>query len=103
MAYWMHANSKAIYNCTFAPASFSAPEGTKLTYNPATKRLYLHLFEYTAGGTLRLPGYAGKIRYAQLLNDDSELLYSEDGNDLILKMPKVRPPYEIPVVELMLQ
>ena len=46
MAYWMHANSKAIYNCTYAPDSFKVPEGTKLTYNKTTGKLYIHLFEY---------------------------------------------------------
>lgn len=102
LAYWMHANSKSIYDCTFAPASFTQPEGTRLTYNATTKRLYVHLFNFTAGGTLVLPGYAGKIKYAQLLNDDSEILYTTEGNDIVLKMPKVRPPYEIPVIELLL-
>jgi len=103
LAYWMHANSKAIYNCTFAPATFTVPEGTKLTYNAAKKYLYLHLYDYSAGGTLRLVGYAGKVRYAQLLNDYSELLFTTEGADIILKMPKVRPPYEIPVVELRME
>jgi alpha-L-fucosidase len=102
LAYWMHANSKSIYDCTFAPASFTQPEGTRLTYNATTKRLYVHLFNFTTGGTLVLPGYAGKIKYAQLLNDDSEILYTTEGNDIVLKMPKVRPPYEIPVIELLL-
>jgi alpha-L-fucosidase len=98
--YWMHANHKAIYDCTFAPDLFAQPEGDKLTYNPSTKKLYVHLYNFVAGGTLVLPGYAGKIGYAQLLNDDSEILYTTEGNDIVLKLPKVRPPYEIPVIEL---
>ncbi len=102
LSYWMHANSKAIYDCTFAPASFVIPDNTKLTYNPKTGKLYLHLFDFTEGGTLTLPGYAGKFKYAQLLNDDSEILYTTSGSDVILKMPKVSPPYEIPVIELTL-
>lgn len=100
LAYWMHANSKSIYDCMNAPESFTQPEDTKLTYNPTTKKLYVHLFNFTEGGTLTLPGYAGKIKYAQLLNDYSEILYTTEGNDIVLKMPKVRPPYEIPVIEL---
>jgi alpha-L-fucosidase len=52
---------------------------------------------------LVLPGYAGKIKYAQLLNDDSEITSNTEGSDIVLKMPKVRPPYEIPVIEIMLQ
>jgi alpha-L-fucosidase len=105
MAYWMHANDKAIYNCTYAPAEFKAPEGTKLTYNPHTKRLYVHIYEYPADGKLVLPAYNGKIKYAQFLNDDSELKYTTtaNGTDLELQLPHNKPPYNIPVVELTLQ
>ncbi|MHB8209703.1 alpha-L-fucosidase, partial [Mucilaginibacter sp.] len=103
MAYWMHANSRAIYNCTFAPDSFKIPEGTKLTYNKTTKRLYIHLYDYPKG-ELVLPGYKGKIKYAQFLNDASEILYKDSGNDdLVLTLPTKKPAYEIPVIELMLQ
>ena len=102
MAQWMHANSKAIYNCTHAPETFLVPDNDKLTYNAATKRLYVHLFEYPASGALTLKGYKGKIKYAQFLHDDSELQYKEDGNDLILTIPIKKPRFEIPVVELVL-
>jgi alpha-L-fucosidase len=100
LGYWMHANSKAIYNCTNAPDGFVAPEGCKLTYNKTTGRLYIHVFEYPQG-KLILPGYQGKIKYAQFLNDDSELLFTPSGSgDLELTLPAKRPPYEIPVIEL---
>ncbi|HVX49522.1 MAG TPA: alpha-L-fucosidase [Chitinophagaceae bacterium] len=101
LAYWMHANNKSIYNCTYAPQGFTAPENTLLTYNPGTKRLYVHLLQYP-NGTLVLPGYKGKIKYAQFLNDDSELLYKEDGDNIVLMLPAKKPPYEIPVIELVL-
>ncbi|MBS1525709.1 MAG: alpha-L-fucosidase [Bacteroidetes bacterium] len=100
MAYWMHANSQAIYDCTYAPSSYKVPEGTKLTYNPKTKKLYIMLYDYPADGRLKLPGYAGKVKYAQFLNDYSELKYSDNGGDTELKLPKMKPPYDIPVVEL---
>jgi alpha-L-fucosidase len=104
IAYWMHANSKAIYDCTLAPATYKAPNNTKLTYNPQTKRLYVHLYEYPTDGKLILPGYEGKVKYAQFLNDESELRYKPaNGGDLELTLPKNKPRYEIPVVELILQ
>jgi alpha-L-fucosidase len=105
LAYWMHANNNAIYGCTFAPDDYKTPEHDKLTYNPRTKRLYIHLYDYPADGRLVLPGYAGKVKYAQFLNDDSELKYApaETGSaDLVLTLPHQRPPYDIPVVELVL-
>jgi alpha-L-fucosidase len=102
IADWMYANDSAIYDCTFAPEGFKVPEGTKLTYNKTTKRLYLHLYNYPAGKLL-LPGYNGKIKYAQFLNDHSELLYAASGSDdLELTLPLKQPRYEIPVVELVL-
>lgn len=102
LAQWMHANSKSIYNCSFAPETFQAPANDKLTYNATTKRLYVHLYDYPSTGSLLLPGYKGKIKYAQFLNDNSELQYKEQGNDLVLTLPEKKPGYEIPVVELVL-
>jgi len=103
LSYWMHANSKSIYGATLAPDSFKVPSGQKLTYNAKTKRLYIHLYDYPADGKLVLAGYKGKINYAQFLNDYSELKYTENGSDIELALPKNKPPYEIPVVELSLQ
>ncbi len=104
MAYWMHANDKAIYNCTFAPAEYKIPGKTKLSYNPATKRLYIFIYDYPTDGKLIMPGYDGKISYAQFLNDKSELLYKTSGNgDVELKLPLNKPLYEIPVIELALK
>jgi alpha-L-fucosidase len=101
---WMKFNSKAIYGCTQAPEGFIAPSGTLLTYNPETKRLYVHLMEYP-GSTLRLPGYKGKIRYAQFLHDASEIRFKPAGDnpdDLVLSLPAQKPTAEIPVIELVL-
>jgi alpha-L-fucosidase len=104
LAYWMHANSKAIYDCTYAPDGFKAPDNDKLTYNPLTRRLYIHLYDYPPDGKLVLPGYSGKVRYAQLLNDDSEVKMETAGSssDITLRLPIQKPKYEIPVVELIL-
>ena len=103
IAYWMHANDRSIYGCTYAPDSYAVPKGTKISYNPKTKRLYLFLYQTPSDHKLLLPGYKGKVTYAQVLSDASEVTYSTQGKDLILSLPKVRPPYEIPVIELMLQ
>jgi alpha-L-fucosidase len=107
MAYWMHENNQSIYNCTFPLAQYNLPEsmGERLTYNPKTKKLYLHLFNYPADGELVLPNYNGKISYAQFLNDDSEVPFkaADNGTDIVLKLPLTKPPYEIPVVELSLK
>lgn len=103
---WMHANNKSIYSCTFAPDEYKVNEHFKLTYNPKTKRLYVHVYDYPTDGKLLMPGYAGKIKYAQFLNDYSELSFAQpDGNstDLVLTLPVQKPNFEIPVVELVLK
>jgi alpha-L-fucosidase len=106
LALWMHANDKSIYNCTFAPADFKVPEGTKLTYNAAKKKLYIHLFDYPKDGLITLPGYKSRLDYSQFLHDDSELLVDEaksTGDDIVLKLPKQKPDYNIPVIEISLK
>jgi len=106
LAIWMHANSQAIYNCSYAPAEYAAVDGAKTTYNKAAKKLYVHLFDYPKDGTLILKGYAKQAKYAQFLHDNSELQIDKEkskGDDLVLKLPTKKPNFEIPVVELLLK
>jgi len=107
LGYWMDAHSDAIYNCTYAPDEFALPENVnaRLTYNPTERKLYLHLFDYPSTGTITLPDYGGKVRYAQLLNDYSEIQFVQADNkeDIILTVPKVKPPYEVTVIEFLLK
>lgn len=103
LAYWMHENNQAVYDCTFPPDKYSITDSTEgVTYNPSTKKLYLHLFNYPSNGKYVLPDFNGKISYAQLLNDDSEIPFTVADNtkDLILKLPERKPPYVVPVVEM---
>jgi alpha-L-fucosidase len=105
MGDWMKFNNRSIYGCTEAPAGFTAPANTLLTYNPATKRLYVHLLAYPSG-SLTLSAMADKVKYIQLLNDASEIRYKvsdESGNDLILSLPVQKPQVEIPVLEIFLK
>lgn len=97
---WMKGNSESIYGCTYAPDNFSTPKNTMLTYNPNTKRLYVHLLEYSS--KLSLPGYKGRVKYAQLLHDNSEVKFTTDGDNIVLSLPEKQPNVEIPVVELVL-
>ncbi len=106
LSYWMYANAKAIYGCTYAPDEYKTPDSARLTYNPKTRRLYLLLYNYPVNGRLNLRGYSGKVRYAGFLNDESELKFApstENVADLILQLPLQKPNYEIPVIELVLE
>ena len=99
---WMKYHSRSIYGCTQAPDEFAIPKNCLLTYNPDAKRLYIHILEWPIH-TLRLPGYAGKFKYAQLLNDASEIRYKTEGDNITFDLPLRKPTVEIPVVELFLQ
>jgi alpha-L-fucosidase len=46
-----------------------------------------------------------KLTYAQFLNDHSELLIKPASNntDLVVTLPKNKPLYNVPVIELSLQ
>ncbi len=113
---WMKYNSRSIYNCTMAEPELLplCPNGCKFTQSDDGSRLYIHLFEYPFQ-FLELPGFAGKVDYAQFLHDGSELLYEEkkvthfsegrtEADDLlVIKLPVVKPNTEIPVIELFLK
>ena len=114
---WMAANGRSIYGCTQAPAEFGKPAGTLLTYDPEAGRLYVHVLEWPLG-VLALDGLAGRVEYAQLLHDASEVRYTEKGgetgfmpgsrpkegeNTLTLRLPVLKPDVEVPVVEIFLK
>jgi alpha-L-fucosidase len=112
MGEWMKYNSRSIYGCTQAPEYFKAPDHTILTYNEKANRLYVHLLDYPITN-FRLPGYKGKVKYAQFLNDASEIkitnppgYHMQDGgntdSDLNLRLPVHKPDVAIPVIELFL-
>ncbi len=113
---WMHFNSRSIYGCGAAPAEFVAPLDCRYTWNPETKRLYLHCLAWPYKH-VHLPGLAGKVRYAQLLADGSEIKRREaavevnkalnsntPANSLTLELPVVLPTGSLlPVIEIVLK
>ncbi|MCL6508430.1 MAG: alpha-L-fucosidase [Bryobacteraceae bacterium] len=100
---WMKYHNRSIYGCTQAPAEFATPPDCRLTYNPAARRLYVHVFAWPFRH-LHLDGYAGKVEYAQLLNDASEIPFAEDvGGTLTLTLPVIKPDTPVPVIELFLR
>ena len=114
-AEWMHLHSRAIYGCAAAPDGIKAPQDCRYTYNKETNRLYLHLMNWPFKH-IHLSGLAGKVAYAQLLNDGSEIRFREQNkevncalnsetpeNALTLELPVNKPDVEVPVVELFLK
>jgi len=119
---WIKQHGRSIYGCTQAPEEFKTPENCLLTYNPETNRMYVHVLVWPIEG-LHLDSFAGKVKYAQLLNDGSELpvipsefetehegcvdSYQVDPstvgeNTLTLGLSIQKPNVTVPVVELFL-
>ena len=111
----MRVHSRSIYGCTYAPDGMQAPNDCRYTYNPKTRRLYLHIFAWPFKH-VHLQGLAGRVAYAQLLDDASEITFRESTQDvhaalnattpggaLTLTLPVVQPPHDVPVIELFLK
>lgn len=109
---WMRLHGRSIYGCT--QSDFAAPPDCRFTQNG--NRLYLHLFSWPYKH-VHLEGFAGKVAYAQLLNDASEVRIKEIPPDpnaqntsmsgkeglLTLELPLQKPDVVVPVVELFLK
>lgn len=112
MGEWMRVHGRSIYGAG-AAEEVPPPDGR---YTRRDNRLYLHLFAWPFQ-FVHLPALAGKVKYAQLLNDASEvaMLVLDCGQSaghmtpagqaegtLTLKLPVQRPDVAVPVIELFL-
>lgn len=109
---WMRRHSRSIYGCT--ASDFTPPPDCRYTQNG--DRLYLHLFNWPFRH-VHLDGLAGRVAYAQLLHDGSEVkrldldpdavvstihMAGQSGT-LTLELPIQQPDVIVPVVELFLK
>ncbi len=113
---WTKYNGRSIYGCTMAEPELlkTQPFGCRYTQSEDGKRLYIHIFDYPYQ-FLEIKGLAGKVDYAQLLHDGSEILFHEGkadhfsdgqsvGEDMVFfKLPLVKPDVTVPVIEVFLK
>jgi alpha-L-fucosidase len=110
---WMRLHSRSIYGCT--ASDFTPPPDCR--YTQAGHRLYLHLFAWPFRH-VHLDGLAGRVEFARLLNDGSEVKVIEVDphqqaqtitpggsrpDTLTLELPIQKPDVAVPVVELLLK
>lgn len=110
---WMRRHSSAVYGA--GPSTFTPPSG--VTYTQRGNRLFAHFFDWPFA-LAHLPGLAGKVDFARLLNDGSEIAFREipadqqafnmvpaapDPGTLTLSLPVRRPDVALPVIELTLR
>ena len=111
---WMEVHARSIYGCGAAPQEFPVPQDCRLTWNPAGKRMYVHVLAWPFRH-LHLDGFKNRVEYAQLLNDGSEICFHQDGHHglnfkgvatpetLTLELPVQRPQVTVPVIELFMK
>ena len=112
---WMDVNSRSVYGCTEVPSIFTPPNGTVLTYNPKSGRLYVHLLTYP-GDRLGC-AFGASIAYARFLHDGSEVhvethgdvsthvkTFYKSGNEgeSYFRLPALKPDVINPVIEVVL-
>ena len=114
-AEWMKYHARSIYGCGMAEGLIE-PRDCRYTFNPETNRLYLHIMNWPFKH-ITLKGLSGKVAYAQFLHDGSEvkirdaadkavhsgLLHKTAQGAVTLDLPVVKPPFEVPVIELFLK
>ncbi len=111
---WMDLHERSITGCGAAPKRFKAPADCRYTYNRKTRRLYLHILAWPFRH-IHTEGLRGRVEYAQLLHDASEVFVKEPSkgggnmdvpgskNAVVLELPVRKPDVAVPVVEIFLK
>jgi len=106
---WLRLHGRAIYGA--GRSEFVPPDGCR--YTQRGNRLYLHIYNWP-NQYLLLDGLRGKVKYAQLLNDASEVQWPAEDADthfmppggettLTLLLPVKKPDVVVPVIEMILK
>jgi alpha-L-fucosidase len=110
---WMKRHERSIRGA--GPSPHTPPSG--VVYTQRGDRLYAHILDWPFG-LLHLPGLGGKVRFARLLGDGSEIPFEEIPADqtafnlrpagpapgtVTLTLPVRKPDVALPVIELTLE
>ena len=84
MGQWMKVNGESIHGTTASPFS------TQLTWGRATRKgntLYLHVFDWPADGTLKIPSMGAQPASAPILGGDADLKIEAAADSFTIKLP----------------
>ncbi|GAB3471185.1 alpha-L-fucosidase [Kineococcus endophyticus] len=115
IADWMELHARAVHGTGAAEPGIATTADARLTQRG--DRLYVHLFAWPLRH-LHVTGLAGRVEYAQLLNDASEVQFTEadpsvraygtgmgglPAGTTTFELPVVRPDVLVPVLEVFLR
>jgi alpha-L-fucosidase len=100
MGRWLAVNGEGVYGTGAGP--LQGLDWARTTAKPGT--VYLHVFDWPAGGTLKIPALPRKVASARLLADPSarSLTVSEGADGLTIRGPASAPDAADSVVALTL-
>jgi alpha-L-fucosidase len=94
---WLAANGEAVYGT--GPSPWATPAWGRVTSKPG--QLYLHVFEWPAGGALSVPVPEGGVRAVRLLAEPSTpLTFEESQGSLRIALPAAAPDPDASVLVL---
>jgi alpha-L-fucosidase len=95
---WMAVNGDAIYGTGAGPFKTPLPWGRATA---KAGKVYLHVFDWPAGGTLAVPGYTERVARAYLMADPKTRLRTKsDAAGLTIQVPSAAPDPVASVVVL---
>ncbi|MFI5382098.1 MAG: alpha-L-fucosidase [Tepidisphaerales bacterium] len=98
---WMKTNGESIYATSASPfVKLDWGRCTQKKLDGGNTRLYLHVFDWPAGGKLIVPGLTSKPSKAALLADGKSLAVSADAGQVIVTVPAEAPDKIATVIAL---
>jgi len=100
---WMKINGEAIYSTEGSPFPKEYSWGS-FTFNPDTRKVYLHLYNWT-GGDITVEGIDSKVAKAYFLDNGDALEFSRNGgsNDLNISLPVLSKEKSLRIIALELE
>jgi alpha-L-fucosidase len=99
---WMKTNGEAIHATQASPFAGLTWGRATMRAVPGGTKLYLHVFDWPANGTLTVPGLMNTVKSAMILGGSAVTSESKDG-ELTLTLPKIAPDPIATVIALELE
>jgi alpha-L-fucosidase len=92
----MKVNGESIYGTTYGPLQ-------DLSFGRTTAKgntVYLHVFDWPAGGRLEAPGLEARITRVRILANEQSLKFKQTARVITIEGPQQAPDPSVSVLEL---